>query len=99
MGWEEQHLYEFECDGRYYAEPDDFSERPITMSRNAKLKTLVKRAKGNAFQYLYDFGDDWEHRISIEATGMEAISPCPRWLDGAMACPRRISAVCRGMLP
>lgn len=87
MGWEEAHLYEFECGGRHYGEPDDFSERPITMSRNAKLKTLVNRAKGNAFHYLYDFGDNWKHRIVIEATGVEAISPCPRWLDGAMACP------------
>ena len=87
MGWEERHLYEFECGGRYYAEPDDFSERSITMSRNAKLKTLVNRAKGNDFHYLYDFGDDWKHRIVIEATEVEAVSPCPRWLDGAMACP------------
>ena len=25
MGWEDCHLYEFECNGRHYGEPDDLS--------------------------------------------------------------------------
>lgn len=87
MGWGDCHLYEFECNDRYYGEPDEWSDRPIAQARNAKLKSLATRAKGGIFHYLYDFGDGWEHRIVIEATGLEESDPCPRLIDGAMACP------------
>ena len=87
MGWGDCHLYEFECNGRYYGEPDEWSDRPIAQSRNAKLKSIAARAKGGAFHYLYDFGDGWEHRLVVEATGLEETNPCPRLIDGAMACP------------
>jgi hypothetical protein len=87
MGWCDCHLYEFECDGRYYGEPDDWSERPITLARNAKLKAIASRLTDNTFHYLYDFGDDWVHRIVVEATGLAETDPCPRLIDGAMACP------------
>ena len=42
---------------------------------------------GGAFHYLYDFGDGWEHRLIVEATGLKETNPCPRLIDGAMACP------------
>lgn len=87
MGWADCHLYEFECNGRYYGEPDEWSDRSIALSRNARLKSLAARAKGGCFHYLYDFGDGWEHRIVVEATGLEETDPCPRLIDGAMACP------------
>jgi len=87
MGWADCHLYEFECSGRYYGEPDEWSDRPIALARNAKLKSMAARAKGGTFHYLYDFGDGWEHRIVVEATGLEETNPCPRLIDGAMACP------------
>ncbi|WNK20167.1 plasmid pRiA4b ORF-3 family protein [Halomonas piscis] len=87
MGWADCHLYEFECNGRFYGEPDEWSDRPIALSRNAKLKAVAARAKDNAFHYLYDFGDGWEHRIVIEETALEKSDPCPRFIDGAMACP------------
>ncbi len=87
MGWADCHLYEFECNGRYYGEPDEWSDRLITLAHNAKLKSIAARTKNNAFHYLYDFGDGWEHRIIVEATGLEETNPCPRLIDGAMACP------------
>ncbi|QOR37404.1 plasmid pRiA4b ORF-3 family protein [Billgrantia diversa] len=87
MGWADCHLFEFECNGRYYGEPDEWSDRPIALARNAKLKSLAARAKDGTFHYLYDFGDGWEHRIVVEAAGLEETNPCPRLIDGAMACP------------
>ncbi|WP_016855423.1 plasmid pRiA4b ORF-3 family protein [Halomonas smyrnensis] len=87
MGWEDCHLYEFECNGRYYGELDEWSDRSIALARNAKLKSLAARTKDGSFRYLYDFGDGWEHRIVVEATGLEETNPCPRLIDGAMACP------------
>ncbi|MDZ7852767.1 MAG: plasmid pRiA4b ORF-3 family protein [Halomonas sp.] len=87
MGWEDSHLFEFECGGRYYGEPDDWSDRPIALARNAKLKAIASRLQDNTFHYLYDFGDDWLHRIVVEETGLAETNPCPRLIDGAMACP------------
>ncbi|GED21777.1 plasmid pRiA4b ORF-3 family protein [Halomonas halmophila] len=87
MGWEDYHLFEFECNGRYYGEPDEWGDRPIAMARNAQLKRIAARAPDNTFHYMYDFGDGWEHRITVEATGLEETDPCPRLIDGAMACP------------
>lgn len=84
MVWGDCHLYEFECNGRYY---DESGEWPIAQARNAKLKAVAARAKNNAFHYLYDFGDGWKHRIVVEATDLEESDPCPRFIDGAMACP------------
>ncbi|SRR5690554_1784936 len=90
MGWGGCHLYEFECSGRYYGEPDEWSDRSIALARNAKLKALAARAKGGAFHYLYDFGDGWQHRIVIEATGLKETNPCPRLIDGAIQANKRI---------
>lgn len=87
MGWEDCHLYEFEYNGRYYGEPDEWSDRPIAMSRNAKLNTFLPGLADSELRYLYDFGDGWEHRILVEETRMPETSPCPRLLGGAMACP------------
>ena len=53
MGWADCHLYEFECNGRYYGELDEWSDRPIALARNAKLKSLAARAKRGAFHYLF----------------------------------------------
>ena len=90
MGWGDCHLDEFECNGRYYGEPDEWSDRPIALARNAKLKALAARAKGGAFHDLYDFGNGWENRIVIEATRLEETNPCPRLIDGAIQANKRI---------
>lgn len=42
----------------------------------------------SSFQYLYDFGDDWFHRIDIEKVmPLEPAIRVPRCLGGAGACP------------
>jgi hypothetical protein len=87
MGWEDCHLFEFDCNGRYYGEPDEWAERPIAQARNAKLHAIIPRLPEGEFRYLYDFGDDWEHRIVVEQSGLPNSNPCPRLLAGEMACP------------
>lgn len=90
MGWENAHLYEFECGGRLYGEPDPsgmFDDDSTAQAANAKLKTLLPRLNKDEFHYVYDFGDDWRHRLIVEQSGLENSNPCPRLLDGAMACP------------
>ncbi|MES1936761.1 plasmid pRiA4b ORF-3 family protein [Salinisphaera hydrothermalis] len=90
MGWEGEHLYEFEHDGRRYGELDPFGDLgmdDVAQAVNLKLCTLISRLADSEFRYLYDFGDSWEHRIVVEETSLEMSAPCPRLLDGAMACP------------
>lgn len=89
MGWEDCHLYEFEAEGRYYGEPDPdgLDNGSVANAANLKLHTLVPRLADSELRYLYDFGDGWEHRIVVEQSHVEASNPCPRLLDGAMACP------------
>lgn len=66
MGWLDCHLHEFEIAGERYAIPDpdyDFGE-PVRSEQRVRLATALGGAK--SFRYVYDFGDDWEHRIKVE---------------------------------
>ncbi|MGC8506453.1 MAG: plasmid pRiA4b ORF-3 family protein [Thermoplasmata archaeon] len=68
MGWENYHLHEFEIRGTSYSPPneeDDAFEDRSEDSTGIKLCDL-NLAKGTRFHYTYDFGDDWEHNITVE---------------------------------
>ncbi|HGJ8975539.1 TPA: plasmid pRiA4b ORF-3 family protein [Pseudomonas aeruginosa] len=86
MGWSDSHLHEFEIAGESYGIPDPDWGPPVVSEQR---KTLTKVLYGSkAFRYVYDFGDNWEHRIKIERL-LPAIA-CPQVLyciDGANASP------------
>jgi len=86
MGWSDTHLHEFEIAGESYGIPDPDWGPPVVSEQR---KTLTKVLYGSkAFRYVYDFGDNWEHRIKIERL-LPAIA-CPHVLyciDGANASP------------
>src|ERR1035441_10516706 len=67
MGWLDYHLWEFVVDERKYGIPDP--DRPhVKNGLTTQLSTIL--ASGIAeFGYVYDFGDNWEHRIIAEQTG------------------------------
>ncbi len=91
MGWEDYHLYEFRIgrDIRYgIPDPDwDLGSSP----RSAKQETLaglLARARNKAFKYVYDFGDDWQHTVKLEALAApEPGTSYPRLLAAAGRCP------------
>ena len=64
MGWSDTHLHEFEIAGESYGIPDpDWGPSVVSEQR----KTLTKVLYGSkTFRYVYDFGDNWEHRIKTE---------------------------------
>lgn len=89
MGWLHSHLFLFRVGDRRYGGPDeglDFSPG-VYKASNIRLKTVVDRGI-EAFTYLYDFGDSWEHRIAIEdlREGRADID-YPAYVDGARRCP------------
>jgi hypothetical protein len=87
MGWTNSHLHEFEIDGQRYGIPDpDWDDQGVTDEAKSKLFRLVEQ--GGSFGYLYDFGDNWAHRLTVQ----KIISPepgvrYPRCVSGSGACP------------
>jgi hypothetical protein len=90
FGWDDSHLYQFSPKG-YGTHPvisiplkDDW-EQPDFNSMKTKLKKVFTREK-QTFNYLYDFGDDWFHKITLEKLVPDDIK-CPVCLAGEGACP------------
>jgi hypothetical protein len=68
MGWTNSHLYRFQINGIEYGELDpdnEFDELDFVDSHRTKLNQVVFQKKAS-FIYIYDFGDDWQHRITVE---------------------------------
>ncbi|MEC3978731.1 plasmid pRiA4b ORF-3 family protein [Amycolatopsis sp. H20-H5] len=84
MGWQNAHLHAFIDGQTYYGVPDP--ELPHHDERKTRLNELVK--PGDHLQYTYDFGDDWEHDITIEeATVAKPGTSYPLCVAGQGACP------------
>jgi Plasmid pRiA4b ORF-3-like protein len=69
MPFEDYHLFAFRIEGQRYALPD--LEWPDPKTRNARTTKLgtVLEAGVKTFAYIYDFGDNWQHTVSVEAIG------------------------------
>jgi hypothetical protein len=84
MGWQNAHLHAFIAGQTYYGVPDP--ELRYRDERTTRLNDLVK--PGDRLLYTYDFGDDWEHEITIEeATVAEPGMSYPLCVAGQGACP------------
>ncbi len=67
MGWNNTHLHEFRIAGTRYGAPErepDF-HAPLVSEKTAQLKVCLKPGIPD-FEYLYDFGDGWQHTVIIE---------------------------------
>jgi len=90
FGWDNYHMYQF-CPSGYGSFPviaipsvDDW-EQPDMDAATTSLKTVFTREK-QSYTYIYDFGDDWIHKIVLEKLVPEEIHS-PVCLDGKGACP------------
>lgn len=88
MGWYNAHLHQFILGHQYFGLPnpyDDFVE--MSDSRKVKIGQILKMAKSKIV-YEYDFGDSWEHLVTLEAV-VDAVkgTTYPRLLQGKGACP------------
>ena len=90
MGWTNSHLHQFIVGGRYYGlpYPDPYAEEMnIIDERTALLNQIAPQVRGR-FIYEYDFGDSWEHEISVEKLlEPEPDVEYPRCIAGKRACP------------
>ena len=72
MGWEDCHLHMFTKDGRRYSVPspwDNDFRMPGTPrdldERKFRINQLLRREK-DWMAYMYDFGDSWEHKVTLQ---------------------------------
>jgi hypothetical protein len=90
MGWLDYHLWQFTADERRYGIPfpdDPHPNKRISNAASTKLSALLATGV-TEFGYMYDFGDDWAHRIMVEAIKpAEARESYPRFLGGERRCP------------
>jgi len=90
MGWENCHLHMFETPLGRFKRPDpgiDDWGVPAKDSSGITLAKLIRQGVRN-FTYTYDFGDDWTHRLRVEA--VEAAAPrtaYPRLVKVVGRCP------------
>ncbi|MEW6586159.1 MAG: plasmid pRiA4b ORF-3 family protein [Nitrospirota bacterium] len=87
MGWQDYHLHQFSIGGKMYTEDPESLEDGKDDGRY-RLGNLAKR-KGLSFEYVYDFGDNWVHNVTLEETNF-AQGPRDepgRLLAGKRACP------------
>lgn len=79
MGWEDTHLHEFAFGSVRYGS-DARSEHGVALVDALGAK--------RSFEYIYDFGDGWQHAIKVTKVD----KPDPGWhlpflVDGKRACP------------
>jgi hypothetical protein len=86
MGWLDLHLHSFEIGGEAYGEPDPAGELALRDELDTRLDAVV--GKGDTFRYTYDFGDWWEHEVTVEDVfSTDPEERYPSCVDGARACP------------
>ena len=93
MLFENYHLFQFDVivadETRHYGMPDPDGDDWIKIvdAKNVKLGSLVERDV-KLLSYTYDFGDNWEHTITIEETGMaDPAIDYPRFIEGERRAP------------
>jgi hypothetical protein len=84
MGWFDYHLWEFTVGKQRYGLPmdDDWGTEPRIAAGKVRLRDVLKPRK-TVIDYTYDFGDGWEHRLTVTdvRAGQRDVS-YPRYIGG-----------------
>ncbi len=91
FGWENSHLFQFSESGIFDMEVYEEIMESMDSEKisHDALTTPMKKIfykKGQHFVYVYDFGDAWAHRLTLEKVEAKNLDG-PWCLDGAGACP------------
>jgi len=93
MGWTNSHLHHFEVGGLTYG--DDYllcagsseDDARVFDASEVRLRDF-SREPGTAFTYIYDYGDNWRHTVTLEK--LLSVKPAPKTatcIEGARCCP------------
>jgi len=87
MGWENDHLYEFEVGARRIGEPSRDDDDGTEDAGRIQLRDVAAR-RGARLTYLYDFGDNWRHQLIVDKTACSDAEPGKAvCIAGERACP------------
>jgi hypothetical protein len=66
MGWFDMHLWEFRIGQRRFGLPmdEDWGTEPRIEATKVRLREVLTPRR-TIITYVYDFGDDWEHRLIL----------------------------------
>lgn len=87
MGWTNSHLHEWEVGGVVYASPEeeDWGEE---VSDETQVLLGEVAPEDSSLLYRYDFGDGWEHLVTVDAVEpYDARTPPLACTGGARAAP------------
>ncbi len=84
MGWENTHLFCFRHGGTTYTDDRIMGMWAIRAREITVADALAMH--GGRLVYLYDFGDGWNHHITLRDV-LDPSVPAPLCLAGARACP------------
>lgn len=89
MGWFDYHLWEMRIDDQTYGLPmeDDWGTAPRKIAARIRLRDVLAPG-ATTIAYSYDFGDDWQHTLTLSDVrqGDPALA-YPRFIGGERACP------------
>jgi hypothetical protein len=86
MGWADYHLHHFQIGGLMYGEPTP-EDRDILSEHKLKLAALAIDGE-RAFEYIYDYGDNWHCMVVLEAIAQTRTGVFyPRLIEGARRGP------------
>jgi Plasmid pRiA4b ORF-3-like protein len=87
MGWTDSHTHEFFIKDEHYTETPEPGD--AATEEGGVILAGLDLKKGDTFSYVYDWGDEWRHLVTLE----EKHSDSSRYedpiacIDGEMACP------------
>lgn len=87
-GWQGGHLHEFVFEEGNYGPTEPGSDLPEGVLDEHGV--TLKKALGPyaTFSYVYDFGDNWHHKVKVEKiVDLDAPLTKPLCIGGANACP------------
>lgn len=85
MGWGDYHIYSFYINKEEIGIPDPGFRNELANAKKIKLKD--KLSLKQKFGYVYDFGDNWEHLLTVEKILDNKEELVPVCLEGERAGP------------
>ena len=89
FSWYDMHLHEFRTDTVVIGDPmnDEFGDMGIQDENTVTLKDVFHDPK-DSIRYIYDFGDDWIHKVTLEKILEAEEKKCyPRCVRGKRCAP------------
>lgn len=87
MGWYNCHLHEFKIGDKRLAQMDEFCNPDLVEDETSFVLSDLLKEKIK-FTYVYDFGDDWNHILSVKKVyPLDPQKKYPICIGGLRACP------------